>query len=205
MPEIRTFTCPRCWGTGTDPVEGPEHLLVCIVCGGTGQAADRQVSENFALSEMIRAHDGEPNWPAPEALERVLRWPSELGEPMRAIVGPLRVTSGYRSQHLDWLADARNPRWLHEYSGHSWGGTCDVAPLAEGLSLLDVLQAGMQCPAWDQLIIEGGCVHAALLCPQSNAQRRQVLLRCRAPEGSALAWLYETYNPSDPTQLERCA
>ena len=201
---MNLIDCPACWGTGseTDIIGDP-----CRRCLGSGHVEDYQFTPHFAFSELVRAHKGIHNWPPDDALARIGSLCRDLLEPVRAVVGPLQVTSGYRCQALDCRADAGNPRWLHEFSGHSWGGAADVGPMLFGVSLADVVDAAMRVPAWDQLILEGGCAHLALFCPTSNAQRKQVMVRvpnpARQSDPHAVAYCYENYRPGDSNQFNR--
>ena len=56
-----------------------------------------QASPNFSLAELTRTDTGLGNEPTGEAGDALVRLAVTLLEPMRAMVGPLRVNSGYRS------------------------------------------------------------------------------------------------------------
>lgn len=210
MLDLKTCTCPRCWGLGHEPGNA---LATCTLCVGKGYVPDCQISPNFRFSELVRAHTGIPNDPGPGELEMLGVLCRELLEPVRAIVGPLQVTSGYRSQPLDVIADSGNTRWLREHSAHSIGAAADVYPLVTGRTLRDVMEVVRTTSglAWDQAILEGGCAHLAVYSPYpigANAQRHMLMVRERNPardtDQHAAPWIYAKYDPSDPTQLERC-
>ena len=61
-----------------------------------------QLSEHFALHEFVSsqvadAHDIN-NTPDPEEIENLKRLCVEILEPLRAKVGPIQITSGYRCE-----------------------------------------------------------------------------------------------------------
>tara|TARA_R100001443_G_scaffold9125_2_gene18729 strand:+ start:1467 stop:1934 length:468 start_codon:yes stop_codon:yes gene_type:complete len=64
-----------------------------------------RLSKNFVLSEMTRSDTakrlGISNEPTKKHLENMQRLVSNLIQPMRDKLGPIRITSGYRSQALN--------------------------------------------------------------------------------------------------------
>jgi len=64
-----------------------------------------RLSKNFVLSEMTRSNTakrlGISNEPTKKHLENMQRLVSNLIQPMRDKLGPIRITSGYRSQALN--------------------------------------------------------------------------------------------------------
>lgn len=173
---MTTTTCPRCWGSTNSPA--------CQLCGGTGTVPDFALSEHFRYSELvITSHQTFPNDPSVGALANLRLLASELLERVRARVGPLRVTSGYRSLELDQHVA---PGFLGT-SAHSIGAAADVVPMAFGQTLQGVLEAVRDCGVpWDQAILEGGCCHIGHVAPTSaRQQRRHLLVRVVAPAWSS--------------------
>ena len=64
-----------------------------------------RLSKNFVLSEITRSNTatrlGVSNEPTKEHLENMQRLISNLVQPMRDELGPIRITSGYRSKELN--------------------------------------------------------------------------------------------------------
>ena len=64
-----------------------------------------RLSKNFVLSEITRSNTakrlGVSNEPEKEHLVSIQRLVTELIQPMRDALGPIRVTSGYRSPQLN--------------------------------------------------------------------------------------------------------
>jgi len=64
-----------------------------------------RLSKNFVLSEITRSNTakrlGISNEPTKEHLENIQRLISNLIQPMRDELGPIRITSGYRSKALN--------------------------------------------------------------------------------------------------------
>ncbi len=187
------FECPRCHGAD-------KH---CLLCNGRGSVDDCAFSPHFAYSELVHSsHKDIPNDPPPEAIENLRRLAIDLLEPVRAVVGPLRVTSAYRSRSLD--AAVAGPEWESiKLSAHAIGAAADVVPQAAGKTLLDVIEAVRSIPnlQWDQTIIEGGCVHLGIYAPRGRVkQRRQINVRVRVHD----EWHYEVF-VGTPEQMSRVA
>lgn len=173
--------CPRCWGKKGS----------CAKCGGTGKVPDRQLSEHFKLSEMLATPTGKKggfaNDPTPEIEANLERLCKELLEPIRALVGPLNVNSGYRSDAVNKAVGGSTT------SAHSFGLAADLRP-AKGTwkHLMDAIVAsGLK---YDQVIYEHTWVHVGLLYPPTKAQRGQKLSMF-VKDGKTT---YEPYNPADP-------
>jgi hypothetical protein len=184
--DLKTCVCPRCWGAKlVAPVPARVELEACPLCTGAGYVEDPELSEHFRFSELVgsttAARLNMRNDPDSACLANLRRLCLELLEPLRELTGPLRVTSGYRTQALDVVADSGNPRWLHELSAHAIGAAADVVPVDPSKSVKDVFDAVIAFGPehlWDQAITEAGCAHVALLCPYGkNRQRREALVR----------------------------
>ena len=191
MPTIHTLCCPRCWGSRFEP-SGVGNA--CLLCDTKGWVEDCQLSEHFRFSELVHARAGFMNDPDVSHVVNLRRLARELLEPVRALTGPLRVTSGYRSGSYDSHIAEGSKR----VSAHSIGAAADVQPMAEGKTLKDVIEAVQACgAAFDQAILEGGCCHLALLAPVNpGVQRGQALVRIPSGPG----WRYLRYDGT-PQQL----
>lgn len=183
--------CPACWGRN----DGGER---CQLCAGSGQVRDHLVSPHFRFSEMVgTAHRRFPNMPGPAEMGNLQRLCMELLEPVRELVGPLRVNSAYRTPELDAFV-ARDDSWLTRKSAHAIGAAADCVPTGWGVPLRAVVDAVLRLRIpFDQAILEGGCCHLALLAPVGGVQRRQALVRVR-PQ-AWLAWLDGGRIGAEPT------
>lgn len=167
------MTCPRCWGTGHGSSDARSGA--CAACDGAGVVPDEQLSPHFRLSELLRSDTartlGIPNDPAPAHTENLRALCIELLEPLRAAVGPLRVTSGLRRPALN-RAVTGEPS-----SAHVVGWAADVVPV-RGVRA-DALEGAMAWfassnLAWDQVIREPTWLHVGLRQPITGAQRREL-------------------------------
>ena len=147
------------------------------------------MSAHFSREEMTRTSSTDPlilalqrNRP-PEVDANLDRTEACL-EGIRAAVGPLRVSSGYRCQALNALQPNAS-----KTSRHMEGLAADVVPLKNSLRAL--MDAACGTAEVDQAIWEfNRWVHVGL-APAGQAPRRQFLMKF---EGSG----YEPWNPADP-------
>lgn len=164
MAATRMMTCPACWG----------QYKMCEYCEGRGQVEDVQLSSNFYLSEFLHSDTAQMQGlyqvPTPIVVERLRELCKELLEPVRALVGPLRVTSGYRRSKVNTAVGGSDT------SAHMSGWAADVMPVrvAPGLIMTLLHDAG-QALAWDQAILYNTHVHLGLRRPVTGEQRRQLL------------------------------
>src|SRR5690606_26468165 len=108
--------------------------------------------------------------PTPIVVERLRELCVELLEPVRASVGPLRVTSGYRRPGVNSAVGGSST------SAHLTGWAADVVPVRgtpEQIMLL--LHDAGQALAWDQAILYNSHVHLGLRRPATGEQRMQLL------------------------------
>jgi len=156
--------CPACWGS----------QLLCEYCEGRGQIEDVQISPHFRLSEFLRSDTAQTQGlyqvPTPAVVERLRELAGELLEPVRASVGPLRVTSGYRRPRVNAAVGGSST------SAHMSGWAADVVPVRAAPEQIMILlhEAGGSL-AWDQAILYPGHVHLGLRRPANGEQRRQLL------------------------------
>ena len=71
-----------------------------------------RISKNFTLSELTKSNTatrlGISNTPDKEGIHKLRLLATELLQPLRNAVGPLRVTSGYRSESLNKAITGRS-------------------------------------------------------------------------------------------------
>lgn len=137
-----------------------------------------QLSKHFSYEEMTRTQVRAPNDPGPvetEALKKLLAF---IMEPAREMVGPIWITSGYRS----WNVNARIGG--ASQSQHCRGEAADWVPMEMGLkeAFRKIMQSEIP---YDQLIFEvpnglqRGWIHTSYNT-RAPRQRRQVLI-CTGP------------------------
>lgn len=148
--------------------------LAAAAMTGSRQVADRALSPNFRLAEFTRTGTGLPNVPDDEAIANLSALVHRVLEPWRQAVGPLRVTSGYRSALVN--AAVRGA----DGSQHTTGQAADVAPTQTSSNNAFRALAGLVADGRievDQAILyapeRGGHVHVSFRRGGSN--RRQFL------------------------------
>ncbi len=179
MPAM-TMDCPACWG----------KKKTCPKCKGTGKVPDRQLSPNFKLSELVGSNTakakGLANDPTPEIEEALEDLCKDALEPIRALVGPLKVNSGYRSEVVNKsVGGSKN-------SAHCHGHAADVVPLkCTWKEAMDkVVASDIEL---DQLIYEHTWLHVGHVHPKTGDKRGDVLAMFKKG-GKAT---YEEYDPDD--------
>jgi zinc D-Ala-D-Ala carboxypeptidase len=146
------------------------------------------VSPHFSFWELTRtdhrAFMDEQTDPPPQVRANLVRLAFDMLEPVRALVGPLRVNSGWRCPGLNAAIGGSKT------SAHMDGLAADVfplgMPLAEAFTVL--AQSGL---AADQLIYEfGRWIHIG--APRHAHEPRLQRLAIYYPGK------YEQWNPTDP-------
>ena len=142
------------------------------------------ITEHFTLSELTTTSTGLPNTPGPAELAALKRLCVEALEPIRDVVGPLRVTSGYRSRAVnDAIRGSRT-------SAHMRGLAADVQPVS--MLLDEAFAAALRKMAGglplDQLIYYvrppgKGWLHVGI---SVGAARREILVNL--PGGTCESW-----------------
>lgn len=161
--------CPRCWGNPH------ATAATCAYCAGLGVVADEQLSPHFRLSELLASQTairlGIPNDSPAIVLAALRELAPRLLEPVRELVGPMHVDSGYRAPALNSEVGGALS------SAHRTGFAADCKPLTPGLTLREMMRRILASPnAFDQVIYEyGSWVHVALRGP-GGVQRRQALM-----------------------------
>ena len=173
--------CPKCWAKKKD----------CDYCKGSGKVPDRQLSPHFKLSEMLNSGTGRSkgiaNIPTPEIEENLVILCRDALEPIRELVGPLKINSGYRADDINKAVGGSIT------SAHSYGLAADLNP-AKGTwkQLMDkVIASNIKL---DQIIFEHTWVHVGVLHPKTKKQRGDKLAMFKV-DGKTV---YEPYDSNDP-------
>lgn len=120
---------------------------------------------HFTEEELKRTDTGLPNEPDNIQWANLVRLVADALEPMREIVGPLRVNSAFRSRAVNArIGGAKN-------SQHMLGQAADVVPLKAGLerAFQDVKASSIP---YDQLIIEPTWIHISIAAFGSKPRRQ---------------------------------
>ena len=106
-----------------------------------------RLTANFTLAELTKTRFDLDNTPSPQVVENLRTLCEKVLQPLRDAVGPVNVTSGYRSKLVNEAANgARN-------SDHLWGYAADLqSPDGDHRKIYDWLKAN----AMFQLIYEFG-------------------------------------------------
>ncbi len=109
------------------------------------------LSRNFTLEELIRSdlavRHGLSNNPSNEVKSKLKILTLELLQPIRDLVGPIYVNSGYRSAEVNAIVGGR------EDSQHCQGEAADIeAGFISNYELAKVIKESFE---FDQLILEG--------------------------------------------------
>lgn len=131
------------------------------------------LSPHFTLAELTVTSTGLPNVPSPAHVEALRALCLQALEPWRAVVGPIRITSGYRSPEVN--AAIRGSKT----SQHMRGEAADCQPLRGSLvdaweALCSLLRCGLPV---DQAILYvrpsgQGWIHVS----HDEIPRRQLLV-----------------------------
>ena len=153
-----------------------------------------RLSKNFVLSEITRSNTatrlGISNEPTKEHLENMQRLISNLIQPMRDSIGPIRISSGYRSKELNRAIGGSNK------SQHCKGEALDLQFWAVGKMnnkvIYDwILKSGLE---FDQMINEFdfAWIHISL---KEKGNRKQVLEAYKDEDGDT-KYRYADIKPS---------
>lgn len=165
--------CPRCWGSKFEPGKRSK----CTFCGGTGTAQDRQISEYFWLSEMLKSdtalRKGIPNNPEPWQIQHIENLCRNFLDPVRKQFGPLRINSGLRLPAVNVAIGGS------EASAHMEGAAADFVPVTPGVGLKQVavwIVANKQKLKYDQVIYEGTWIHLGALSPAGKVRGQDLMM-----------------------------
>lgn len=145
-----------------------------------------QLSEHFARVEFSTSRlavvSGIDNTPPPSAWENLEALAREVLEPARSMVGPLKITSGYRCDELNRLVHGAPTSHHLCLEGFA---AADVIPLQAGLGEL-VRSFAFSLIPFDQVIYEfGAWVHVSY--NRTGENRRQLLEAFRESYGTRYA------------------
>lgn len=160
-----TMTCPRCWGSTKD----------CSLCKGSHKVPDYALTPHFRLSELLASGTAQSrhlgNDPTPEVLANLKKLCEEALEPIRQLVGPLHVNSGFRSVAVNSAVGGSGT------SAHCHGLAADIRPVKGTVKAL--MDAIVRSPLkLDQVIYENPSkpwCHVGLLHPATKTVRGQRL------------------------------
>lgn len=118
-----------------------------------------RLTDHFSLEEMVASQTasrlGIDNTPSPEVLERLQRLCETILEPARVALGPIIVSSGFRSPAVDAAISRAVP---NKYpSAHQFGDAADLIPLA--VPKLTLARWIVRHVPFDQVIAEYGYRH----------------------------------------------
>jgi hypothetical protein len=153
-----------------------------------------RLSKNFVLSEITRSNTatrlGISNEPTKDHLDNMQRLISNLIQPMRDSIGPIRISSGYRSKELNRAIGGSNK------SQHCKAEALDLQFWSEGKmnnkAIYEwVLDSGLE---FDQMINEFdfAWIHISL---KAKGNRKQVLEAYKDEDGDT-KYRYADIKPS---------
>jgi hypothetical protein len=141
-----------------------------------------QLSEHFTREELTTTqHRTLDNTPGEAELANLKTLATETLEPVRALLGPMHVNSGFRSKAINAAVGGAAT------SQHCLGLACDFVPLRHGLKEAMELIRSSRID-FDQLIYEfGAWVHVSH-APAGRAPRKQALMIGKFTEGKYLPY-----------------
>ncbi len=137
-----------------------------------------QLSDNFQLWEFVKSptadQNGIDNTPNRTEIARLRQLCRKILQPARDDLGPLKISSGFRSEELNRLVGGV------PNSDHRGGFAADVIPVNAGTRELAKWVVD-NCPEFDQVILEFGTIRNPNWIHLSVAPRlrRQVLRATR--------------------------
>lgn len=163
------MVCPRCWGRREDN---------CDKCENQGRISNVWFTKNFMLGELLGSQTARekriPNDPTAKELDHLLALTRNLLQPLRADIGAIKVTSGFRSARLNRALPGSS-----KTSAHMVGYAADIQPRECTLEEVMLWFQRTKLP-FDQAILElvgkSHWVHVGYKHPSSGAQRRQLLV-----------------------------
>ena len=111
-----------------------------------------RLGEFFTLDELTRTDTGLPNVPSGQSVANLQSLVASILDPLRAEVGPLLVTSGYRSPEVNAAVGGSSS------SQHLKGQAADIVPTS---SSLDDVVAVLRTMPVDQVIQYSTHIHVS--------------------------------------------
>ena len=136
---------------------------------------DNQISEHFTLSEMTRTNTGLANVPGEAEMANLKRLCDVVLEPMRELLGPLNINSGFRSPEVNHAV------YGAKSSQHMSGLAADLVPAGHDLAFAFHWVRSANIP-FDQLIIEPTWLHVSV-ARDGVPPRRQCLRAHKTKQG----------------------
>lgn len=129
------------------------------------------MTPHFTLSELVRSSEatkrGIANEPKADDVRRLRELARDLLEPLRLAMGPLKVTSGYRSTALNVAVGGTKD------SAHRYGCAADLVPVETSVGSLWAAAQALKLP-YDQCIWEkrgaDEWLHLAMARPGTTAR-----------------------------------
>jgi zinc D-Ala-D-Ala carboxypeptidase len=131
------------------------------------------LSPHFTIAEMSHTSTGLNNTPSPHHVDSLITLCTLVLEPWRALVGPLKVTSGYRAPHVNLrIGGAKS-------SQHLRGEAADVVPVRTPLEdawrvLVELVEGGL--PADQAIVYQRERGHGWIHVSHSSLRQRGQLL-----------------------------
>jgi len=154
----------------------------------TGLLTPDMLTPHFSLAEMVASQTatrmGLDNTPPPEAIEALRNLCQVVLEPLRAALGPVLISSGYRSPAVNQIISRSIS------SQHCRGNAADLS--VRGVPLDEVCTWLYRQAPYDQLIREfppGGWVHVSY----AGLGRRSSLVARRREDGTTI---YSPWRPA---------
>jgi len=134
-----------------------------------------QISAHFSLAELTHTDTGLANVSNAGQGADLARLCETCLEPMRSLVGPMRVNSGFRSEAVNHAVGGV------QTSQHTKGQAADVVPMQMDFEQAFRIIKGSDI-AFDQLILEPSWIHISI-APEGRQPRRQCLKAIRVKGG----------------------
>jgi hypothetical protein len=130
-----------------------------------GQSPAFGASVHFTFEELTHTDTGLPNQPSGPQWSEMVRLVSDILEPYRALVGPIKINSGFRSPEVNAAIGGVAT------SQHVKGEAADTVPLC--MPLWEAFQKvkASDIP-FDQLILEPTWIHISVASPGSKPRRQ---------------------------------
>jgi len=154
-----------------------------------------ELSKNLSVAEVIKSntatYNGIDNSPSPEHLENLKAFAEVIFQPMRDALGPISISSGYRSEALNNAIKGAS-----KTSQHSKGEALDLDnDFKEGRATnTEIFEYVRENLDFDQLIWEYGTkekpdwVHVSY---KKDGGNRGEILRCKRVNGKPKYYNYE--------------